>query len=62
VQSLSHPVTLYERDNEGQNVEPKDILNYSYKDDQVLYDWVYDGHSIDDIPNCGDAESPLEDM
>ena len=62
MQSLSYPVTLYESDNEDQNVEAKDILNYSYKDDQVLDDWAYDGHSIDDMPNYGDAESPLEDM
>ncbi len=62
MRSFSHPVTLYECDNEDQNVEPKDILNYSYEDDQVLCDWVYDGHSIDDIPDYGDVESPLEDM
>lgn len=62
VRSFSHPVTLSESDNEDQNVEPEDILNYSHKDDPVRYDWVYDGHSIDNIPNYGDVESPLEDM
>lgn len=62
MQSLSHPVTFYEDKNEDQNVEPKDILNYGYKDDQVLDLWVYDGNSVDDTPNCRDVESPLKDM
>ena len=62
MQGLSHQVTFYEDDNEDQNVESKDVLNYDYKDDQVLDLWVYDGHSVDDMPNCRDVESPLKDM
>jgi len=62
VRALSDPVTLYDDANEDQNVEPKDILNYDYKDKEVLDHWVYDGHSINDIPNYRDVESPLKDM
>ena len=59
---LDDPVTLYDDANEDQNVEPKDILNYDYQDKEVLDYWVYDGHSINDIPNYRDVESPLKDM
>lgn len=62
VQGLNDPVTLYDDANEDQNVEPKDILNYDYKDKEVLDYWVYDGHSINGIPNYRDVESPLKDM
>jgi hypothetical protein len=62
VRSLDHPITLYEDNNEDQTVDPKDILNYSYKDSQVLDYWVYDGHSVNDIPDYGNVEPPLEDM
>jgi hypothetical protein len=62
VRSFGFPVTPYECGNEDQNVDPKDILKYNYEDDRVLCDWVYDGHSIDDIPDYGDVEPPLEDM
>jgi hypothetical protein len=62
VRSFNHPVTLYDDANEDQNVEPKDILNYDYKDEEVLDYWVYDGHSINDIPDHRDVEPPLKDM
>jgi hypothetical protein len=62
MQSLNHPVTPYDDANEDQNVEAKDILNYGFKDEQVLDYWVYDGHSISDIPKYCDVESPLKDM
>jgi hypothetical protein len=62
VKSFDHPVTFYECEKDDQKVEPKEILNYSYEDDQALCDWVYDGHSIDDIPDYSDVESPLKDM
>lgn len=52
----------YDDANEDQNVEPKDVLNYEYKDEQVLDYWVYDGHSISDIPSYRDVGSPLKDM
>ena len=59
VRSLSHPVTLDESDDEDQDTELEDIC---CRDGPVRYDWVYDGHSIDNIPNYGDVEPPLEDM
>ena len=62
MRSLSDPVTPYDDTNEDQNIELKDILNYDYKDKEVLDYWVYDGHSINDMPNCCDVESPLKDM
>ena len=62
VRSFKHPITLYDDANEDQNVEPKDILNYDYKDEEVLDYWVYDEHSINDIPDYRDVESPLKDM
>ena len=62
MRSFKHPITLYDDANEDQNVEPKDILNYDYKDEEVLDYWVYDEHSINDIPDYRDVESPLKDM
>jgi hypothetical protein len=62
VQSLSHPVTPYNDANEDQDIQPKDILNYDYKDEQALDYWVYDGHTIYDIPSHPDADSPLKNM
>jgi hypothetical protein len=36
MRSLSHPVTPYDDANEDPNVEPKDVLNYDYKDERFL--------------------------
>jgi hypothetical protein len=52
----------YDDNAEDPNVRPEDILNYKYTDESSLDLWVYDGHSVDDIPNCGNVGSPLEDM
>ena len=62
MRSFSQPVTSYDDANEDQNVEPKDILNYDHKNEQVLDYWVYDGHSISDIPDYRDVGPPLKDM
>ena len=62
VRSLNPPVIPYNDANEDQNVKLEDILKYEYMDDLSLDNWVYDGHSIDDIPNYRDVEPPLKDM
>lgn len=62
VRSLSSPVIAYNDDAEDPNVNPEDILNYEYSDDLSLDLWVYDGHSVDDIPIYGDVGSALKDM
>jgi hypothetical protein len=62
VHSLSSSVIEYNDNNEDPNVKPEDILKYEYTDELSLDLWVYDGHSIDDIPNYGHVESPLRDM
>jgi hypothetical protein len=40
----------------------EDVLKYESSDEPSLDFWVYDGHSIDDIPTYRDVESPLKDM
>jgi hypothetical protein len=62
VRSLNPPVISYDESNEDQNVSLGDILKHEHKDELVLDDWVYDGHSTEDAPNNGDVESPLRDM
>jgi hypothetical protein len=62
VRSLNPPVIPYNDANEDQNIKLEDVLRYEYKDDLSLDDWVYDGHSIDDISNYRDVDPPLKDM
>ena len=62
VRGLRQEVTLYNDDNEEQDVQPGDILNYGYKDELSVDNGMYDGRSIDDIPDYGDVEPPLKDM
>ena len=62
VRSLNPPVIPYNDVNEDQNVRLEDVLKYEYMDDLSLDNWVYDGHSIDDIPSYRDVEPPLKDM
>jgi hypothetical protein len=62
VRSLDPQVIPYNDDNEDQNVQPGDVLNHGYKDELSLDCSVYDGHSIDYIPNCRDVDSPVNDM
>ena len=52
----------YNDANEDPNVKPEDILKHEHSEEVALEDWVYDGHSTDDIPKYGDVESPLRDM
>lgn len=52
----------YNDDNEDKNVQPGDVLKREYKDELSLDDWVYDGHSIDDVPEHRDVEPPLKNM
>lgn len=62
VRSLNPPVIPYNDANEDQNVRLEDVLNYEYMEDLSLDNWVYDGHSIDDILSYRDVEPPLKDM
>jgi hypothetical protein len=60
--SLDPQITPYNDDNEDQNVQPGDVLNHGYKDDLSLDYSMYDGHSTDYIPNCGDVNPSMKDM
>lgn len=62
VRSLDPQITPYDDDNEDQNVQAGDVLNHGYKDELCLDYSVYDGHSMDYIPNAGDVDSPIKDM
>ena len=62
VRRLDPEAIPYNEDNEDTNVQPGDILKGEYKDELSLDDWVYDGHSIDDIPDHRDVEPPLKNM
>jgi hypothetical protein len=62
IRTLDPQVLPYNDDTEDQNVRPKDILNYEYKDELSLDDWVYDGHSTDDIPSHPEVDSLSDDM
>jgi hypothetical protein len=61
VRNLKSPVIPYNDAAEDLN-KPDDVLKYEHTDELSLDDWVYDGHSIDDIPNYRDVEPPLKDM
>lgn len=62
VRSLDPQVVPYNDDNDDKNIQPGDVLNHGYKDELSLDYSVYDGHSIDYIPNCRDVDSPVNDM
>ncbi|KAI0298350.1 hypothetical protein B0F90DRAFT_1669084 [Multifurca ochricompacta] len=62
IRGLDPSVISYNDLNEDQDVKLEDILKYGYTDDLTLDDWVYDGHSIDDLPDFGDVEPPLKDI
>jgi hypothetical protein len=62
VRGLSSSVIEYNDSAEEPNVKPENILKYEYRDELSLDLWVYDGHSIDDIPDYGNVGSPLRDM
>jgi len=62
VQTLHAQVLPYDDDIEDQNVRPEDILNYEYKDELSLDDWVYDGHSTDNIPSHPDVDSLSDEI
>ncbi|KAH9997136.1 hypothetical protein BJV77DRAFT_986132 [Russula vinacea] len=62
VRRLSSPIISYNDDNEDQKVQPGDVLNHGHKDELSLDYSVYDGHSTDHIPNCGDVDPPMKDM
>jgi hypothetical protein len=47
VRTLDPQVLSYNDDIEDPNVRPKDILNYEYKDELSLDDWVYGEHPTD---------------
>ena len=62
VRNLNPSVIEYNDSTEDQNVKPEDVLKYEHSDDLSLDYWVYDGHSIDDIPNYPSVDLPLKDM
>ena len=62
VRTLHPRVIPYNDSDEDPNVRLEDILKHEYKDELILDDWVYDGHSIDDTPNYGDVEPPLKEV
>jgi hypothetical protein len=62
VRNLYPEVRPYDDDDEGQIVQPGDILNYEHKDELSLDDQVYCEQFADTIPNDGDAEPPLKDL
>ncbi|KAI0265430.1 hypothetical protein BC834DRAFT_879420 [Gloeopeniophorella convolvens] len=62
VRNLKPPVTPYNDSKENQDVKLEDILKYEYTDELTLDTWVYDGHSIDEVPDHSSVESPLRDI
>ena len=52
----------YDDNAEDPSIKPEDILKYKYTDESSLDLWVYDGHSVDDIPNYDNVGSPLKYM
>jgi hypothetical protein len=60
--SLDSPIIPYNDDNDEQNVEPRDILNHEYKDEQSLDYSVYDRHSTEYSPKGADVDPPMKDM
>ena len=62
LRNLEPRTTPYDDAKEDQDIKPEDVLKYESSDEPSLDFWVYDGHSIDDIPTYRDVESPLKDM
>ena len=62
VRNLDPRSIPYDDTNEDQNIKPEDVLKFESSDEPSLDYWVYDGHSIDDVPTYRDVESPLRDM
>jgi hypothetical protein len=62
IRNLNPSVIEYNGTVEDQNVKPEDVLKYEYSDELSLDYWVYDGHSIDDVPDYRSVESPVKDM
>jgi len=52
----------YNDANEDQTVKAEEILKFETLEERSLDYWVYDGHSIDDVPSYGDVGWPLKDM
>jgi len=52
----------YDDANEDQTVKAEDILKFETLEDLSLDYWLYDGHTIDDVPNYGDVGWPLKDI
>jgi hypothetical protein len=62
VRTLDPPVIQSADINEDQNVGQGEVLKYEPKDNLLLDDRVYNGHSVDDTPNYRDVEPPLKEM
>jgi hypothetical protein len=62
VRRFDPKVISYNDDDEDKSVQPGDVLKREYKDELSLDDWVYDGHSINDLPEHRDVAPPLKNM
>ena len=62
IRGLDQKVIPYNDDNEDGDVQPESILNYGCKDELSVDNGMYDGQSIDDIPDQRDIEPPLKDV
>lgn len=62
VRSFEPHAVPYNDEDEDQKVKPEDVLNHGYKDELSLNYSVYDGRSIDNILNCCDVNSPVNNM
>jgi hypothetical protein len=62
VRGLGRHVISYNDDDEDKGIQPESILNYGCKDELSVDNGMYDGHSIDNIPDYRDVEPPLKNM
>ncbi|KAI9459301.1 hypothetical protein F5148DRAFT_1319736 [Russula earlei] len=62
VRNLDPRITPYDDANEDLNVNADDILKFPVSDEPSLDFWVYDGHSIDEVPSYDNVEPPLKDI
>ncbi|KAH9953093.1 hypothetical protein BC827DRAFT_1273837 [Russula dissimulans] len=59
---LDPQTTPYDDANEDQSVKVEDLLRFKSLEEPSLDYWVYDGHSIHDVPSYGAFKPPLKDI
>ncbi|KAI9448651.1 hypothetical protein F5148DRAFT_1153428 [Russula earlei] len=60
---LDPQTTPYDDANEDQTTVVDEFIRlFEISDEPSLDYWVYDGHSIEDVPNYGNVESPLKEI